>query len=287
MIGRVVKGIGGFYFVSDGADVSMGTARGNLKRNKDTIYVGDLVDYDIAADGDCIIQAVHERKNFLTRPPVSNVDLMVIVFSAAFPKVNMLAVDKLAVGAEYKGIRVAICVTKPDIICDDIILRYEDIYSNIYPFFTVNGITGEGINELKKIMAGQNSVLAGASGVGKSTLTNLIAGGIVAETGAISDKSGRGRHTTRHVEIFELDNGGSIYDTPGFTAIDIKGIVEDELRSCFPEIRKLRSECRYDDCRHLKEPDCAVRQAVSEGKMPRSRYNSYVSIMEEIKSWQK
>lgn len=287
MQGRIVKGIGGFYFVSDGSRVVMGKARGNLKRNKELLYVGDIVDYEITADGEAIINGVARRDNSLIRPPVSNLNLLVVVFAASSPEPNFNVIDKMCIACEAKGIDIAICITKPDLVSSEELDEIRSRYDSAYDVMTVNGMTGEGIDSLRERISGRNVALAGPSGVGKSTILNNIVGAQSAETGTVSDKTGRGRHTTRHVEIFELGDGTNLYDTPGFTSLELPSMEPSELSNLIPEFRACRGQCRYADCVHMKEPGCAVKEAVNEGVIPEGRYDTYLNLMEEVKKWRK
>ena len=285
MIGRVVKGIGGFYYVYDGHDTYMGKARGNLKRNKDTLYVGDIVEYELLENNECIITKVLERKNFLSRPPVSNLEMLVVVFAAAHPEVNFPVVDKLIAACEQRNIDVTVCITKKDLQSQEIVDEYISTYSSVYPCVAVNSKSGDGIPELLNIIHGKSIALAGPSGVGKSTLLNAMLETEAAETGSISDKTLRGRHTTRHVEIFAIDESTMVYDTPGFTSLDMPEMDKFDIQGLFPEFRQRQGECKYADCMHLKEPECAVKDALDRGEIPKTRYQSYISMVEEVKSW--
>lgn len=295
MTGTVVKGIGGFYFVHDGSTVVMGKARGNLKRNKELIYVGDIVDFDIDEndrDNECVINRVTERRNHLTRPPVSNLDMLAVVFSLVQPEVNYPVIDKLIAGCELAGIQPVICISKKDLAPEGEVQKALDVYGSIYPAVAVNGVTGEGLDDLRRLISGRRVALAGPSGVGKSTITNLLHGDeeiyeIKAETGDISSKTGRGRHTTRHVEIFPLSDGTMLYDTPGFTSLDMPELDVRQVRDLFPEFIEHQAGCRYADCMHINEPDCMVKEALAGGRIAKTRYDSYIMMTEEVKKWQK
>ena len=283
MVGRVVKGIGGFYYVHDGEKTYMGKARGNLKRNKSLIYVGDIVDYDVDSNEECVINKVVKRENFMIRPPVSNIEMLVVVFAAANPDVNYPVIDKLIAACESRDIEVAVCITKKDLVSEDKLQEMVSVYSELYPTVTVNGATGEGIDSLEDIIKGKNVALAGPSGVGKSTMTNLLHETADAETGAISDKTQRGKHTTRHVEIFSLDNGTFLYDTPGFTSVEMYEMEAADVKGLFPEFRARLGECKYSNCLHINEPECSVKEALAAGEIKQSRYDSYLMMIDEVK----
>ena len=292
MTGTVVKGIGGFYFVYDGHEVVMGKARGNLKRDKEIIYVGDIVDFEIDqndSDGECVINKVIERKNHLSRPPVSNLDMLVVVFSLINPTVNFPVVDKLLAACEQAGIEPAVCITKADLVDSAELEKAASIYSGIYPTACINALSGDGLDKLEDIIRGKNVALAGPSGVGKSTISNHLVSdlGIEIETGDISDKTGRGKHTTRHVEIFALGDGTRLYDTPGFTSLELQETEPKEIRDLFREFRRYDAGCRYGDCMHINEPDCAVKEALENGEVSNSRYDSYILMTEEAEKWLK
>lgn len=287
MKGRVVKGVGGFYYVAHENEVYMGKARGSLKRKKNTLYVGDVVEFELDDNNESIVTELLERKNFLIRPPVSNLEMLVVVFAAAHPEVNFPVIDKLIAACEYKGIDVAVCITKKDMQEEAVLESYIRIYAPVYPTVAVNSLTGDGVSDLRKIISGKNVALAGPSGVGKSTLLNCLLGDGIAETGSISEKTKRGKHTTRHVEIFTLEDGTNVYDTPGFTSIDMPKLEALEVRNLFPEFRERRMSCRYSDCLHINEPECAVKDALSAGEISETRYKSYLAMIEEVKSWHK
>lgn len=287
MRGLIVKGIAGFYYVRSEGRVYQCRARGVFKKNGVTPLTGDLVDMELLADGDGVVRDILPRKNSFVRPPVANVDQFVIVTAAADPDPVISVIDRFLVMAESKNTSIILCINKIDIGRREAVDRIGNIYDGVYPVHYVSGMTGEGIEGLQKSMAGLKNALAGPSGAGKSTILNRLIPGAAAETGDISMKTGRGKHTTRHVEIFEMPGEGQVYDTPGFTSLDIEDIGEEELQYCYPEMRELIGHCRYDDCRHVKEPDCAVLAAVNDGRISRERYLSYALQLAEIQKKKK
>ena len=284
MIGLIVKGIGGFYYVKDeDGNVTQCRARGSIKNEGITPCVGDQVDYEILDDGDGIVEKIYPRKNHFIRPPVSNIDLMAIVTTASTPKPVPYVIDKFLVMAERSGAEIIICVNKADKAKKKVLAELEEVYGGIYPLHVISAVDGQGIDELKKTLKGKKCAFAGPSGVGKSTLINALNPGMDLETGEISKKTNRGKHTTRHVEIFTLPFGAMIYDTPGFTSFDVFENEVTMLQQNFPEMREYLGKCKYDDCIHIKEPECSVLDALELGKISKSRYESYVRMIEEIR----
>ena len=289
MEGLIVKGIGGFYYVDTGSEIIEAKGRGIFKKDGITLAVGDRVELEIIdeAEKKGVINSIYPRKNQFIRPPIVNVDTFVVVFAASKPKPNLVLVDKFLVMAEMHGVEAIICINKSDLVSPEVLGEYKAIYENIYPVIAVSARTGEGMDELKQAVSDKTAALAGPSGVGKSTIINALIPHANMKTGSISEKTKRGKHTTRHVEIFRADGGGRIFDTPGFTSFEIMEAEEDDLMHYYPDIYRYSANCHYDNCRHLKEPDCAVREAVKAGKIHRLRYESYAANMEEIKNRRK
>ena len=189
--------------------------------------------------------------------------------------------------AEMHNVEAVLCVNKCDAAPEAELAALKAAYEAVYPVLCVSGRTGEGMEQLEAIIAGKTAALAGPSGVGKSTMLNAMIPHANMQTGAISEKTKRGRHTTRHVELFEVEGGGKVFDTPGFTSFEIMEAGEDNLRLYYPEIERYEGQCRYDNCRHITEPDCAVREAVKNGEIPKQRYESYAANIEEIRGRKK
>ena len=289
MEGLIVKGIGGFYYVDTGSEIIEAKGRGIFKKDGITLAVGDRVELEIIdeAEKKGVINSIYPRKNQFIRPPIVNVDTFVVVFAASKPKPNLVLVDKFLVMAEMHGVEAIICINKRDLVSRDELDEYRNVYDGIYPVIAVSARTREGMDELKKAISGKTAAFAGPSGVGKSTITNALVPHANMETGSISEKTKRGKHTTRHAEIFKAEGGGRIFDTPGFTSFEIMEADEESLMHYYPDIERYSDGCFYDNCRHLKEPQCAVREAVNKGKIHRLRYESYAANMEEIKNRKK
>lgn len=284
MQGTIVKGIGGFYYVKVGTTVFTCKARGIFKKEGLIPMVGDEVKIQIIEGEEGVINEILPRKNEFIRPPISNVDRMVVVIAAAHPSPNLSLTDRFLVTAEKSNARIILCINKTDIAKDGILEEISQIYSSIYPLYPVSAVTGEGLSALEQYMEKGRTAFVGPSGVGKSTILNALNPGIDAETGDVSRKTRKGKHTTRHVEIFPMKAGGMVYDTPGFTSFDILDATEEELHHFFPEMEPYIGRCRYDNCRHIREPGCAVVAAVDGGEIHQSRYDSYRIQIEEIRN---
>ena len=286
MLGTIIKGIGGFYYVKASDSIYECKARGIFRKDKITPMIGDKVEIETDGDTGSIIK-IMERKSSLVRPPVANVDTMMLVAAAASPDPKLPLIDKMLVNAEINNIQPAICINKTDLTGrDDIVSAYSLAG---YEIFTVSAEKELGIEELTDYLKNKTTAFAGLSGVGKSSLLNLITDGSM-ETGSVSEKIMRGKHTTRHVELFELPCGGFVLDTPGFSSLEVEGIKADELWEYFPEIVPVNGNCRFRGCSHVNEPDCAVRELVQNGKMASSRYESYVELYNKlklVKEWEK
>ncbi len=281
--GRIIKGIGGFYYVDTETGVKVCRARGRFRKTGEMLYVGDVVSIGLQNDDSGYILEIDERINFMIRPPVANIDTIVIVASKAPPVTDIHFIDRIMVLAEYKKIEVCIVINKCDESFGDEIF---DIYKNTSAkVFRVSAKNGDGVDELKDFLHGKFSAFTGNSGVGKSTLINALMPTAGLETGEINQKIGRGKHTTRQVEVLRLDDKTWIADTPGFSVFDVtsdNGITCENLNEQFPEFYEFENECKFFGCTHIKDSGCAVIEAVEEGKIQRSRYESYKKLFAEL-----
>ncbi|MBP1904504.1 ribosome biogenesis GTPase [Paenibacillus turicensis] len=293
--GLIVKALSGYYYVKPDAaaedDTVQCRGRGILKKQGVTPLVGDHVIFTHTENGEGILEQLQPRTTALIRPPVANAELAVLLFSVKEPDLNLQLLDKFLVHIEHAGLKVLICLTKEDLLQEDndekenaLTTQVEQMYKEIgYDVIVTSSVSGLGTEDIKKKLQNKISVFSGQSGVGKSSLLNAIVPELALETGIISMKLGRGKHTTRHVELISLGNGGYVADTPGFSQLDFLELGVEELSSCFPEFVAYEEQCKFRGCSHLHEPGCRVRQALEENKIMQSRYEHYVQFHEEMK----
>ncbi|MGB9809010.1 MAG: ribosome small subunit-dependent GTPase A, partial [Caldanaerobacter sp.] len=252
--GRITRGIAGFYYVATDRGIIECRARGKFRKENIVPMVGDLVEIQLVNEKEGYILEILPRKNQLIRPPVANVDQAIIVFTISKPEINRVLLDKMVVLAEVNHIEPIICINKVDMEKREAVDNLIGVYKKIgYKALATSAVTGEGLKELKEYLKDRISFFAGPSGVGKSSLINSIQSNIKLKTGELSEKLGRGRHTTRSVEFLSLDFGGYVLDTPGFTALEID-IAKEELRNYFREFLKFQENCRFTSCLHVSEP---------------------------------
>lgn len=279
--GIIVKALSGFYYVAAGDGVIECKARGRFRLDGSSPLVGDRVRCALDANGKGRIDEVLPRKNWFIRPAVANIDTLVFIAANVNPVTDPFLIDRLSVVAEEAGCGLVICINKTDLDRGD---RLFELYRKTgYPVVRTSAETGEGIGELAALLRGRISAFTGNSGVGKSSILNALLPGADIKTGEVSEKLGRGRHTTRHVELYALGEDAYVADTPGFSSLDVmmtNAIEKERLQYDFIEFDPYLGKCRFPDCAHLKEPDCAVRDAVESGGIDLSRYRSYIRLYE-------
>lgn len=287
--GRIIKGISGFYYVQDGTgNVHECKAKGAFKKKGVTPLVGDHVCFaENAGEGYALIEEVLPRKNELTRPSVANVDALLIVISEAEPQADFYLVDKLLFQAEKSGIDAYICVNKTD-LGDEVTGLVKGQFSAVCKVLFVSAKGGMGLDGLKKQLAGKCVCLAGQSAVGKSSIVNALDKNLKLETGSLSKKTARGKHTTRQTELLYLPESDIyIVDTPGFSMFDVKDIKKEELPHYYKEFEAYAKACRFSSCMHINEPDCAVKKAVEDGKINVQRYERYAKLFSGFDEYSK
>ena len=291
MQGKIVKGISGFYYVHVAeSGIYECKAKGIFRNQKIKPLVGDNVEIAVLNEEEKIgnVEKILPRKNELIRPAVSNIDLALLIFAAVSPKPNFNLLDRFLCMMEYQKVPVTICFNKCDLVSEEEKENLQKIYAPAgYDILFTSVKTGENIDRLKALLAEKTTTVAGPSGVGKSSLVNELQTDVRMQTGAISDKIGRGKHTTRHSEIISIGQDTYIMDTPGFSSMDLPGFEKEDLWTCYPEFVPYEPECRFIGCSHIGEPDCGVKNALAEGKISRVRYDNYVMLYDEMKNIRK
>lgn len=291
MQGKIVKGISGFYYVHVvESGIYECKAKGIFRQQKMKPLVGDDVEIDIISEEKKTgnVAAILPRKNALIRPAVANVDQALLIFAAASPNPNFNLLDRFLVMMGRQDVPVILCFNKCDLITEEQQQEIASIYeASGCKILFVSAKKELGLNALQKILEGKTTTVAGPSGVGKSSLINLLAPEACMETGEISKKIERGRHTTRHAELIQLKGDGYIMDTPGFSSLYLPEMEKEELQDCYPEFAAYEPYCRFQGCSHISEPDCGVKEALSEGKIHPVRYENYCQLYGELKDRKK
>lgn len=284
MKGKIIKALSGFYYVASEDEIFQTRARGNFRNRKITPLVGDEVIFESSNQTDGYLLEILPRKNELVRPPVANVDQGVVVTSLVEPNFSYNLLDRFLVTLEYEGIEPIIFLTKADLVKDLAAMKaIEETYQAIGYHVITSKAEGEDLLELQRYFPERITVFMGQSGAGKSTLLNRIVPELALETGVISESLGRGKHTTRHVELLPICDG-LVADTPGLSSIDFLEIEAVELPKLFPDFLAVAANCRFRECMHLNEPDCAVKQGVAANEIAETRYKNYVQFLEEIEN---
>lgn len=287
--GKIIKALSGFYYVQTHDDLVECKARGRFRKEGITPLVGDYVHISVE-NGKGMLEQILPRKNSFVRPAVANLDMLVLLVSEAIPVTEPFLIDRITAIAGDQGVPVVICVNKSDLEPG---ASLADIYIKAgYDVVLTSAVTGEGVDRLKQLISGKVVAFSGNSGVGKSSILNRLDPSLRLETGEVSEKLGRGRHTTRHIELFALDETTYVADTPGFSSFDTEQmeiILKENLQYAFPDFAPFLGQCQFHDCAHLKEPGCSVTAAVKEGSIQPTRYDSYTRLYEkakEIKLWE-
>ncbi len=282
--GRIQKALSGFYYVDTGSEILRCRARGKFRKEGVSPLVGDMVEVRELGSSEGFVEAIAPRKNAFARPAVANIDQLVIIASQAIPKTEPYLIDRVAAIAALKGCQVVVCLNKCDLdSADDL---YEIYAAAGFPILRVSAETGEGLEELRQQISGKLSAFTGNSGVGKSSILNALDPEYHIQVGEVSNALGRGRHTTRHVELYRLRGGAEVVDSPGFSSFDTEELnleLKHHLPETFLEFAPYLNDCRFVGCSHTKEKGCAVLEAVRAGKIPKSRHESYLRLYEELK----
>lgn len=291
MQGKIIKGIAGFYYIhAENGQVYECKAKGAFRKQKIKPLVGDMVRIAVLDEAEHLgnVEEILPRKNELIRPAVANIDMALVIFAAAKPEPNFNLLDRFLCMMEFQNVPVTICFNKTDLVDEEKIEEYRKIYEPAgYRLMSTCTRTGEGVDAVKALLHGKTTTVAGPSGVGKSSLINALQSDVQMQTGVISDKIDRGKHTTRHSEIVPVMEDSYIMDTPGFSSMDVPGFEKEDLWTCFPEFREYEPYCKFQGCSHINEPNCGVKEALAEGKISSVRYENYKLLYEELKNMKK
>ena len=287
MQGKIIKGIAGFYYIyAEDGNIYECKAKGIFRKDNFKPLVGDNVEITVLneEEKEGSVTSILPRRNSLIRPAVANVDQAFLIFAMENPKPNFLLLDRFLIMMKQQEIPAVICFNKKDVGDKDEMEKLYEIYTGCgYRVVLSSTYEGEGMDEIREILNGKTTVVAGPSGVGKSSITNCMQGEVQMETGEISKKLKRGKHTTRHSQVIPVEKNTFLVDTPGFSSLYLTDMKEEELRDYFPEFVMYEPQCRFQGCMHIHEPGCAVKEALSEGKISQQRYDNYLALYEELK----
>ncbi|MBD5548150.1 MAG: ribosome small subunit-dependent GTPase A [Lachnospiraceae bacterium] len=290
MNGKIIKGIAGFYYVHTSAGLVECKAKGIFRKDKIKPLVGDDVEIELTDETPLTgnIVQILPRRNALIRPASANIDQALVIFAIVKPNPNYNLLDRFLITMEKQKLKAVICFNKKDIAAPEERRELEEAYGRCgYQVLFVSGIGRQGMDEIRKCLKGKTTVVAGPSGVGKSTIINALYPEANMETGEISRKIDRGKHTTRHAQLFALDEDTFIMDTPGFTSLSLGEMEKEELQGYYPEFAEYEKNCRFGGCAHISEPVCGIKDALAEGKISQVRYHNYVVLYEELKNKRK
>lgn len=287
MQGKIIKGIAGFYYIyAEDGNVYECKAKGIFRKDNFKPLVGDNVEITVLneEEKEGSVTSILPRRNSLIRPAVANVDQAFLIFAMENPKPNFLLLDRFLIMMKQQEIPAVICFNKKDVGEKKEMEKLYEIYTGCgYRVVLSSTYEGEGMDEIREILKGKTTVVAGPSGVGKSSITNCMQGEVQMETGEISKKLKRGKHTTRHSQVIPVEKNTFLVDTPGFSSLYLTDMKEEELRDYFPEFVMYEPQCRFQGCMHIHEPGCAVKEALSEGEISQQRYDNYLALYEELK----
>ena len=287
MQGKIIKGIAGFYYIyAEDGNIYECKAKGIFRKDNFKPLVGDNVEITVLneEEKEGSVTSILPRRNSLIRPAVANVDQAFLIFAMENPKPNFLLLDRFLIMMKQQEIPAVICFNKKDVGEKEEMEKLYEIYTGCgYRVVLSSTYEGEGMDEIHEILKGKTTVVAGPSGVGKSSITNCMQGEVQMETGEISKKLKRGKHTTRHSQVIPVEKNTFLVDTPGFSSLYLTDMKEEELRDYFPEFVMYEPQCRFQGCMHIHEPGCAVKEALSEGKISQQRYDNYLAVYEELK----